>query len=98
MGKLRAGWTRRRGSLSARSRLGLLMLAAGLTAALVVPSRAAAQPQQAAVVVFPSPGAKLAPPQAQIAFRGVSPARLGPIAVAGSKSAVHPGQIESDSA
>jgi hypothetical protein len=97
MGKLRAGQTRRRGSMSARSALGLLMLGLALIPALLAPPQVAAQSRPAAVAVFPSPGSKLAPPKAQIAFRGLAPASLGPITVTGSKSGVHTGQIESDS-
>jgi hypothetical protein len=49
------------------------------------------------VTVFPSPGSRLAPPQAQIVFRGVPVARLGAISVTGSKTGAHTGQIEADS-
>lgn len=47
--------------------------------------------------MFPSPGSRLASPQTQIAFRGVSPDALGSITVSGSRSGTHNGQIESDS-
>jgi hypothetical protein len=70
-----------------------------LTGAVPAQARAAAPRQPAApqVAAFPSPGSKLAPPQAQIAFRGIAPAALGTISVAGSKSGLHTGQIEADS-
>ncbi len=58
---------------------------------------APAQPPSSPVSVFPIPGSRLAPPQTQIAFRGVAPSALGPIEVTGSRSGAHTGQVEADS-
>jgi hypothetical protein len=49
------------------------------------------------VAVYPSPGSRLAPPQTQIAFRGLAAAALGTITVSGSQTGAHTGQIASDS-
>jgi hypothetical protein len=65
--------------------LGLLVGAA--------PARAAAP----TVDVFPIPGAQVASPQTQIAFRGVPASQIGSIVVTGSRSGVHSGGIQPDS-
>jgi Arylsulfotransferase (ASST) len=53
----------------------------------------------AAVSVFPIPGDRVASPQTQIAFRGISYARLlaARIRVTGSRSGAHPGVLAPDS-
>ncbi len=52
---------------------------------------------QAAVSVFPTPGDRVATPNTQITFRGLTAADLGPITVTGSRSGVHTGVLEGDS-
>ena len=49
------------------------------------------------VSVFPIPGGRVASPQTQIAFRGISPSRIGRVVVTGSRSGRHAGQLEADS-
>jgi hypothetical protein len=49
------------------------------------------------LIVFPIPGSRVASPQAQIVFRGISVARLVHIAVTGSRSGSHGGHLRSDS-
>jgi Arylsulfotransferase (ASST) len=49
------------------------------------------------VTVFPIPGARVASPQTQIAFRGVPIGQVGKVVVTGSRSGVHTGRFESDS-
>ncbi len=50
-----------------------------------------------AIRVFPIPGAKVASPQTQIAFRGATAGQLRTIVVKGSRTGVHTGRIEADS-
>jgi hypothetical protein len=47
--------------------------------------------------VFPIPGARVASPQTQIAFRGIPIAEVGKVVVTGSRSGAHTGRFESDS-
>jgi Arylsulfotransferase (ASST) len=49
------------------------------------------------VSVFPIPGDRVASPQTQIAFRGLSIRRVGKVVVTGSRTGVHAGRFESDS-
>src|SRR2546423_784746 len=56
-------------------------------------TRAAAPP----VNVFPIPGAQVASPQTQIAFRGIPPSQIGSISVTGSRSGAHGGGVQPDS-
>jgi hypothetical protein len=49
------------------------------------------------VAVFPIPGARVASPQTQIAFRGVPIGQVGKVVVTGSRSGAHAGRFESDS-
>lgn len=49
------------------------------------------------VTVFPIPGARVASPQTQIAFRGMPIGQVGKVVVMGSRSGVHTGRFESDS-
>jgi hypothetical protein len=49
------------------------------------------------VSVFPIPGARVATPQTQIAFRGLPIGKVGRVVVTGSRSGVHTGRFESDS-
>jgi hypothetical protein len=65
-------------------------------AAAVSMSGAAPRPSSPATV-FPIPGGRVASPQTQIAFRGVSPRKLSHIVVRGSKSGLHRGRVEADS-
>jgi hypothetical protein len=58
---------------------------------------AGAASAQAAVSVFPLPGARYEMPRAQIAFRGVAADQLGTITVVGSKTGTHTGTIDADS-
>ena len=60
-----------------------LLMALGLAAG------GTAQTKPARVTVFPSPGTHFARPGTAIAFRGVAPAALGRITLAGSKSGPH---------
>jgi Arylsulfotransferase (ASST) len=48
------------------------------------------------VTVFPIPGARVASPQTQIAFRGLAIGQVGKVVVAGSRSGVHTGRFASD--
>jgi Arylsulfotransferase (ASST) len=77
-----------------------LGLAVATGALLVVPARPqAAQAPPGPVAVFPIPGSQLAPPGAQIAFRGIHPAQLraARIEVTGSHTGAHRGVLEFDS-
>ncbi len=49
------------------------------------------------VTVFPIPGAHVASPQTQIAFRGLPIDQVGKVVVRGSRTGVHAGRFESDS-
>jgi Arylsulfotransferase (ASST) len=49
------------------------------------------------VSVFPIPGGRVASPQTQITFRGISPSHIGRVAVTGSRSGRHTGRLEADS-
>jgi hypothetical protein len=49
------------------------------------------------VNVFPIPGDRVASPQTQIAFRGISPSQIGRVVVTGSRSGRHGGRLEADS-
>jgi hypothetical protein len=49
------------------------------------------------VYVYPSPGARFASPNTQIAFRGISAGQLGAITVTGSASGAHAGAVQADS-
>jgi Arylsulfotransferase (ASST) len=78
---------------------------AGILVFLVLMSGAAAAQAKAVrhhwhrpvVSVFPIPGARVATPQTQIAFRGIAPSRLGRIRVVGSRSGQHAGRLAADS-
>jgi uncharacterized protein YndB with AHSA1/START domain len=73
-------------SVTNRVPLGLLALSlVGLSACDTRP---------AAVRVFPIPGARVAPPQTQIAVRGVPGGRIGAIVVSGSRTGAHAGRVE----
>jgi Arylsulfotransferase (ASST) len=61
---------------------------------LVVGCGAAADPP---VDVYPIPGARVASPQTQIAFRGMPVDKLGKLTVTGSSSGRHAGRLVSDS-
>jgi len=69
------------------------MAAACLIALLCASHASAASP----VYVFPIPGSKVAPPGAQIVFRGVSVNHIGSITVTGSRSGRHSGRLRGDS-
>src|SRR5581483_7173844 len=71
-----------------------------LLGALLVPllvhaggSRAAGSP----VSVYPIANSEVAPPGAQITFRGIPTSSFGPISVVGSQSGAHSGRVLSDS-
>jgi len=67
-----------------------------LAVALSAPTGArAAAPAQ--VYVFPSPGSRVAPPGAQIVFRGVPVTGIGYFTVVGSRSGHHQGRVYGDS-
>jgi hypothetical protein len=85
------------GSSAARSRLGSRWGLSVLWAAIIIFAAPAAS--WAAVGVFPSPGDPVAPPQSQIAFRGIAYNKLkaAEITVTGSKSGVHGGRLAADS-
>ena len=71
----------------------LAVMTACLIALLCAPRAAAATP----VYVFPIPGSHVAPPHAQIVFRGISVARIGRFTVTGSRSGMHTGTLRGDS-
>ncbi|HEY2160319.1 MAG TPA: arylsulfotransferase family protein [Solirubrobacteraceae bacterium] len=73
-------------------RLAVFVAALGVLTVVAAP---AAQPS--AVSVFPIPGDRVASPQTQIAFRGLSPSALSNISVVGSRTGVHTGAIAADS-
>jgi hypothetical protein len=73
---------------------GLVIASVCLTTGLCLPGAAAAS---APVSVFPIPGARVASPATQIAFRGVPARQLGTILVSGSQSGPHAGRVQSDS-
>ncbi len=73
----------------------LTMLAAIVLLATDSSSKSAAA--STPVDVYPIAGSQVAPPHAQIAFRGVPASQLGTIVVTGSKSGSHSGWIEADS-
>lgn len=78
------------------SRLGVALAAlACLGAVVLVLSGALASPQR--VSAFPIPGSRVAPPGAQVAFRGVPANQLGNVVVTGSSSGVHSGKVRADS-
>jgi hypothetical protein len=76
-----------------RSRWGIAGLAAVAAAVASFPASA----QAAVVSVFPVPGSRVATPQTQITFRGVSQNALGPVTVTGSRSGLHAGRWVADS-
>jgi hypothetical protein len=49
------------------------------------------------VSAFPIPGGRVASPQTQIVFRGISPRQIGRVVVTGSRSGRHGGRLEADS-
>jgi hypothetical protein len=71
-------------------------LAVAVLAATAVLSFAAAR-ADAAVSVFPLPGARYEMPATQIVFRGVPAGQIGAITVVGSKSGTHAGTLDADS-
>ena len=91
--KWRSAWGRLRIGVRALAVSGVAVPAA----VLLLGAPAAAQAQPSSVAVYPIPGSRVAPPQAQIVFRGLPATQLGAITVTGSKSGAHTGQIESDS-
>ena len=79
-----------------RSRVWLVLLigGAGLVASyLALRPQTAARAATPAVNVFPIPGGHVAAPASQITFRGIPANQLGPIAVSGSASGPHTGQV-----
>lgn len=74
----------------------MLVWLALLLVALLVRS-ATAQAAGPAVAVFPVPGSRMATPQTQVTFRGISASALGSISVSGSRSGADPGRIAPDS-
>ena len=60
-------------------------------------SDAAAAGPDPTVDVYPIPGARVASPQTQIAFRGEAVGKLGRITVTGSRSGPHAGRVYADS-
>jgi hypothetical protein len=81
--------------LSSRVRRGVLgTVVAVLTCAAPAVAAAARGP---VVSAYPSPGDRYELPHTQIAFRGISRARLGAVKVVGSKTGRHAGRIVADS-
>jgi Arylsulfotransferase (ASST) len=72
----------------------LLVLACAAGSALAL-SGALASPGK--VSVYPVAGSRVAPPGAQLAFRGVAARELGDVGVTGSSSGVHTGTVRADS-
>jgi Arylsulfotransferase (ASST) len=54
-------------------------------------------PSSGPVSVYPIPGSRVASPEAQIVFRGVSVSRIGHVVVTGSSTGGHRGRLVSDS-
>ena len=80
------------------SRVSPLRAAGVASAVMVIAGGAAASaPAAGAVSVFPVPGSRVAPPRAQIVFRGIAPAAIGAVTVTGSRSGAHAGTIRPDS-
>ncbi len=50
-----------------------------------------------AVSVFPISGSRVAPPHAQISFRGIAPSQIGSVTVTGSRSHAHAGTLKAHS-
>lgn len=67
-----------------------------MIAALVLASAAPAQ-GASGVSAYPSPGTHYNLPGTQITFRGVNPSQIGSVAVVGSVTGTHTGQIQADS-
>ena len=47
--------------------------------------------------MFPISGSRVAPPHAQISFRGVAPSQIGAVTVTGSRSHAHTGTLKAHS-
>ena len=71
----------------------LILLAAGVGISL---SGCGSDPSSA-VSTFPLPGSRVAAPQTQIEFRGVSLGQLGQVEVTGSRTGPHAGRLMGDS-
>ncbi len=85
-----------------RGRILILGLLAICSAVLVAWASAAtpasaARPPSPRVYVFPIAGDRVASPNTQLTFRGVSAGALGAISVVGSRTGMHTGRIEADS-
>src|SRR5271154_64169 len=90
--QLRVSERRRRSAGAGVAAFAALLI--GLSVAGCGGSVSAATPT---VTVFPMPGARVASPETQIAFRGLPIAQVGRVIVTGSRSGVHAGRFESDS-
>jgi hypothetical protein len=77
--------------------LGVCLLAGCGAAAKPAKPKPKPRPKPTTVDVYPIPGARVAAPQTQIAFRGVPVGKLGTVTVTGSRSGPHTGQFYSDS-
>lgn len=75
------------------SAIAALVVAGAALASLAVGGSSHAE----TVSVFPVPGSRVAPPQAQVVFRGIPASELGPIVVTGSRSGRHAGRVLADS-
>ncbi|PZS06700.1 MAG: hypothetical protein DLM64_16090 [Solirubrobacterales bacterium] len=80
-----------------RLTLAAASLLTSLLPSLLPATPAPAAPSSLPVSAFPSPGSHFVSPKGQIAFRGLSPAQLGSIAVFGSTSGAHAGRVLADS-
>ncbi|HTU87386.1 MAG TPA: arylsulfotransferase family protein [Solirubrobacteraceae bacterium] len=69
----------------------------GVVSALVGLSVAGCGSSARLVTVFPIPGGRVASPQTQVVFRGISPGKIGRVVVTGSRSGRHTGRLEADS-
>ncbi len=88
----------RPGAAGRRVGAALIVLIVGLIVAFVVTAfdgNSSSPPPE--LSVFPVPGARVAAPQTQIAFRGMPIGQVGRVSVTGSRSGVHDGRIEADS-
>lgn len=74
-----------------------LLTAVACVGAIVVPVPTAGAAAAPKVYVYPIPGARVASPETQIAFRGIAPSMFGAITVTGSMSGVHDGTVKADS-
>ena len=80
-----------------RTAVRVAMLAGLAVCAALVPgliTGASSTAASRAVSVFPISGSQVAPPHAQISFRGIAPGQIGTVTVTGSRSHAHAGTLK----